>query len=56
MADGSCYEKWFETEPLRDLFFAKLELLEGLFIDLLLEGKRVKLNPRFILKIESSAS
>ena len=23
MADGSCYEKWFETEPLRDLFFCQ---------------------------------
>ena len=45
-----------KPSPYAIFFFAKLELLEGLFIDLLLEGKRVKLNPRFILKIESSAS
>lgn len=52
LVDGSQYSKLFETSNLRDQFVAKLELFEGLFIDFCAEERSIKVNPRFIIKIE----
>ncbi len=52
LVDGSQYSKSFETNSLRDQFIAKLELFEGLFIDFLMDEKIIKINPKFIIKME----
>ena len=52
LVDGSQYNKMFETSWLRDQFLAKLELFEGLFIDFFVEDRIIKINPKFIMKIE----
>ncbi len=52
LSDGSQYCKFFETNSLRDQFIAKLELFDGLFIDFPLEERTVKINPKFIIKME----
>lgn len=52
LSDGSQYSKSFETSWLRDQFIAKLELFEGLFIDFLAEERTIKINPKFIVKME----
>lgn len=52
LVDGSEYSKFFETSALRDLFVAKLELFEGLFIDFYTGEKFVKINPKYIIKME----
>ncbi len=52
LVDGSQYNKMFETSGLRDQFLAKLELFEGLFIDFFFEERLIKVNPKFIIKIE----
>ena len=52
LIDGSQYNKVFETSGLRDQFFAKLELFEGLFIDFFVDDRVIKINPKFIVKVE----
>jgi len=52
LSDGSKYSKFFESNNLRDQFVAKLELFEGLFIDFFTGGKIIKINPKFIIKME----
>ncbi len=52
LVDGSQYSKFFETNNLRDQFVAKLELFEGLFIDFFAEERTIKINPKFIIKVE----
>jgi hypothetical protein len=52
LVDGSQYSKFFESSGLRDQFVAKLELFEGLFIDFFAEERVVKINPKFIIKME----
>ena len=52
LIDGSQYSKFFETNNLRDQFVAKLELFEGLFIDFFSDEKIIKINPKFIIKME----
>lgn len=52
LADMSQYRKSFENKILSETFLAKLELFEGLFLDLSIEGKRIRINPRFIVKVE----
>jgi hypothetical protein len=52
LVDGSQYNKFFESSGLRDQFIAKLELFEGLFIDFFTEEKLVKINPKYIMKME----
>ncbi len=52
LADGSQYSKFFETNNLRDQFVAKLELFEGLFIDFFADERIIKINPKFIIKME----
>ena len=54
LSDGSQYSKMFETSGLRDQFLAKLELFEGLFIDFFVDERMVKINPKFILKVEQT--
>ena len=52
LVDGSQYSKFFETNSLRDQFMAKLELFDGLFIDFNFDEKIIKINPKFIIKME----
>lgn len=52
LVDGSQYSKCFETSNLRNQFIAKLELFDGLFIDFFFEEKLIKINPKFIVKLE----
>ncbi len=52
LIDGSEYIKSFETNSLRDQFIAKLELFEGLFIDFNFAEKIIKINPKYIIKME----
>ncbi len=52
LSDGSEYSKFFESNNLRDQFVAKIELFEGLFLDFFLDDKIVKINPKFIIKME----
>jgi hypothetical protein len=52
LSDGSIYNRWFESAYLRDQFIYKLELFEGLFIDFVDEDRIVKVNPKFIIKLE----
>ena len=52
LSDGSEYIKFFESNKLRDQFIAKLELFEGLFLDFFLGDKIIKINPKFIIKME----
>lgn len=52
LVDGSVHNKFFETSNLRDQFIAKLELFEGLFIDFFTDEKVVKINPKYIIKME----
>ena len=52
LSDGSHYSKMFETSSLRDQFVAKLELFDGLFIDFEAVERTVKINPKFIIKME----
>ncbi len=52
LVDGSQYSKFFESSWLRDQYVAKLELFDGLFIDFFSEEKLIKINPKFIIKME----
>ena len=58
MADGSQYEKEFSERYLIESFLAKLEMFEGLFVDLNFGEPndplipQVRINPKFIMKIE----
>jgi hypothetical protein len=54
MSDGSQYSRWFESSTLRDQFIYKLELFEGLFIDFMDEDRIIKVNPKFIIKLETA--
>ena len=52
LCDGSRYEKTFATNLLKESFLANLEVFNGLFFELTTETSCVKINPRFIVKIE----
>ena len=55
MADATEYHKSFATSGMCNLFLAKLELFEGLFMDLS-EGDRVlRINPKYIMRVETSS-
>jgi hypothetical protein len=54
MSDGSQYSRWFESSNQRDQFIYKLELFEGLFIDFMDEDRIIKVNPKFIIKLETA--
>ncbi len=61
MSDGSQYEKEFTERYLIEAFLAKLEIFEGLFIELNHNemnnpfAPSVRINPKFIVKIEQEA-
>lgn len=58
MVDGAQYEKEFFARAQAKAFLAKLELFEGLLIDLNaldredVSAPQVRINPKFILRVE----
>ncbi len=57
MIDGTQYEKEFSQSSLAEAFLAKLEMFDGLFIDLNSknEGEAslpVRINPKYIMRVE----
>lgn len=57
MVDGTQYEKEFEEKFLAEAFLAKLELFDGLFIDLNTkvaeeDAPPVRINPKYIMRVE----
>lgn len=56
MVDGTQYEKEFEEKFLAEAFLSKLELFNGLFIDLnerdQQDASPVRINPKYIMRVE----
>jgi hypothetical protein len=52
MADERKYRKSFPTSGLCKLFLAKLELFEGLFIDISEGDEVLQINPKYIIRVE----
>ncbi len=55
MADATEYHKSFATSGMCDLFLAKLELFEGLFMDLSEGDEVLRINPKYIMRVETSS-